>query len=1680
MKRLYATVLFFLLFFVANAQPYGNEWIRYSQQYFKIYISTEGIYRVDSTTLSNAGIPLNGLDPRRFQIFHRGREQAIYVAGEGDGNFDGGDFIEFYAKGNDGHLDSVVYDTARIPNPYYSHYSDTAVYFLTWNLNSTNNLRFTNVVDNSYPSYTPDAYFFRETLSMSPAFYHPGPVTFYGSYSGQFHETEGWMYPSFSKGNSYALTFNTSLAYASGPNGTFTTNVCGESDDFTSFALPDHQLRLDYNTSSGNVTLEDTLFNGYKLLELNVPIPSSTLTASTTFTYLSVNNPTFTWGNATAVAFGKLRFPQIMNTENQSRYTLFVPDNGAQSKAYLRISNFNDGGGNSFLYDLTNRLRINVTPDSGFHKALVPNAGNTKQCYLHAENNITNITSLLPAGVNGIFTWYGSSGYDSSYLIISHPSLWNEATSYKNYRSSMVGGSHPVILADVQQLYDQFAWGVKFHPAAIRRFADLAWDSATVKPRNLLLLGKSIVFADIRNDYSLQQSVLVPSFGHPATDVLLTANMNGARLEPLIATGRLSALSGNEVNNYLNKVIQHESNTYAEWMKHALHFGGGTTLSDQQTFAGYLGGYENIYEDTLFGGFVHTFLKTTSQPIQITISDSVRERIENGTSVMTFFGHASGNSFDQNLDDPGNYNNTGKYPFIIANSCFSGDFHAPPNTFVSNASELWVLDQKGAIGFFASVGQGIPFYIDVVGSNFYSQFCRLNYGAGVGACMKAALDSCQSGPSDPIMNITVTEQNLQGDPAVVINAHALPDHAIADSSVFFSPGSIIQANTDSFDVNVVITNLGRAPRDTVIVEIKRIFPDNTDTVYNRPVPFVFYRDTLTLRLPVDPIKGPGLNKFEVWVDAPQQIAELSELNNQLSTPALLFIVSGDINPVYPYNFAIIPNNTVTLKACTGDPFEAPHNYRFEIDTNDLYQNPLSATVLSGPGGVLSWSPPITLADTTVYFWRVRRDTSDTVNYQWKEFSFQYVPGWSGWEQAHFFQFKNNEHLFVKHNRPTRTWDFVPVGKVLDVDVYGQLPPFYNYSEMSATQYKLDLAVQEYAGCGFTNAIHIAIIDPVTLKPWGNRWFDAANNVMLNPTHYFNNANDIPSGGPCGRNRVENYFIFRWDNAAQLAGMKNMLENVVPTGYYILAYSWLSSAAPFWVDTTLYTTFETLGSDSVRTMGDVPWIFFVKKGDPGNAQEVVGAQMDSYINLTTTLNSNADQGNFSGPLIGPAMSWDSISWYQHGIENPQVDSVRLNVYGVNYAGVETLIQSYPPTQSAIDISAVNANSYPFLKLNLYAKDDSMGTCAQLDKWQVFFQPAPEVAVHPSLGWNLYADTVAQGDSVIFRVAVKNISDYFMDSMRVTHWVLDKNNVIRTLPYYTSRSLQADSSFMTHIAFSTEDLPGNNLLWMEVNPLSTPQTRKEQYHFNNFAMRPFFVSADKINPLLDVTFDGIHILNGDIVSSKPDILVQLKDENQFLALNDTSDFKVWLKYPGASTYTRFYFNDSRLQFTSAVLPDNSCRINLLPILNQDGTYELLVQAKDRSNNQSASIDYRIQFEVENKPSITEVMNYPNPFSTSTRFVFTLTGSEVPETFTIQILTITGRVVREIRREELGNIHIGRNITDYAWDGKDEFGDPLANGIYLYRVMTRLNGNALEKRESGADPFIHKGFGKMYLMR
>ena len=74
-----------------------------------------------------------------------------------------------------------------------------------------------------------------------------------------------------------------------------------------------------------------------------------------------------------------------------------------------------------------------------------------------------------------------------------------------------------------------------------------------------------------------------------------------------------------------------------------------------------------------------------------------------------------------------------------------------------------------------------------------------------------------------------------------------------------------------------------------------------------------------------------------------------------------------------------------------------------------------------------------------------------------------------------------------------------------------------------------------------------------------------------------------------------------------------------------------------------------------------------------------------------------------------------------------------------------------------------------------------------------------------------------------------------------------------------------------------------------------------------------------------------------------------------------------------------------------------------------------------------------------------------------------------------------MKEIFQEELGPLKIGINRTDYKWDGTDDFGNNLANGVYLYRVEAKNQDETISKYETTeTNNFFKKNIGKLVILR
>lgn len=1703
MIKLLRTILSYFLFGLllteqAFSQIYGNEWIHYNQTYYSFPVFQTGLKRINYDDLSNAGIPLNSFTHEQIQIFGRQQEVPIWVETNGDGTFDPGDYILFYAEKNDGWLDSTLYlDASKSANPTYSLFNDTIHYFFTWN-NQVNNLRFSEETGSDLSNYTPKDYVWSKFEQGYSNSYIEGE-TLQSLLSSSFYVAgEGYGMQHVNGVNGYNLDLTAPTPYPYTASGAPDARFRGKVTTTASASPPqsgdpNHHTRW---TINGQVIYDETGY-GHFQFNADVPFPTSGMTHTTDLDWTIVGDlPVATMYQS--LTYWSIEYPRVPNFNGASKFKIWV-ENGNQVKNRINYTSFSATNPVIFSFGSTPK-RIFPAADGANQVLLLPNNANGSRTIVIGEelNSAQVIGSFSPVNGTGHFTNFLSLNHEAAYLLVYHPSMIAGATDYKLYRQSLAGGSHNVVMANIEELYFQYGGGIKKHINAIRRFAHQSYDLATEKPVALFLIGKGQYNTSSRYDIAVFHTNLIPTFGTPPTDLLITSNLPGTtRWKPLIPTGRLSVDSDAGIYNYLDKITvyeahQDQNSVYdtpsKDWQKHIIHLIGGTDLGQQASFNTQMEFMKFKAQREYFGGYVHTLKRESDDPIPPTQLQAIMERISKGVSIMTYYGHKGiGDAgFEINLDDVQNWNNSGKYPLMIVNSCYNGDIF---QSGLSSSSEYFVNAQNvGAIGYISSVSVGFHPMVGTYSNQLYEEFGRSSHTKSIGENMSNTIQALES-PTNLYLEVTATQMLLNGDPALKINYHKLPEIELLEENIFFKP-DFVDLNTDSIEMNIVVKNLGSSIVDTFSIEIRRNFPGTSvDSIYTIKSPRLDYLDTVRLKFPLQPGIAAGLNVFDVKVDIPSFIPEQYEeiYNNQVIKNYYLNL--DGIMPVVPYEFAVVPYDTVTLKASTINPIADQNTYRFQIDTTDLFNSPfLKNAVVSGLGGVKEvkpnqWDAPLILEDSVVYFWRVAVDGQNPV---WAESSFQYIKGKSGWGQDHFFQFKKNNFANVHYNRNTRLREWHPDSVLLTANVYPDIT--------ADNAFFINGTMQDYAVCSWTPPLHVAVIDPVTFEPWGTNYNGA------NPDHDFGNT--------LCRGRVERFFIFYQDNLAHLQAFQNMVLNEVPDGHYLLVYTPIKADYESWnsLDSiNMYQTFQTLGSDSIYPgRPSHPFAFFVRKGYPNSAVEALidpttGAGSENgyaYVHLNAYMPTSTTQGSETSTLIGPALKWGNVYWKQESIDPiNNADTTRLIIqpYTWDLTAGTPINLLFTNNDSLLNLeNTVNSNQYPYIRLKGSYKDTTNYTPAQVDRWHVLYDLAPEAAIDGSSGYYFshLNDSIYEGESLSFAADIKNIFDIHMDSLLVKYWIEDNYNVKHPLTYQRQDSLRVGATLRDTVTFSTAGMSGNNSLWMEVNPYINGslyvKDQPEQHHFNNLLQIPFSVHADNENPLLDVTFDGRHILNGDIVNPNAEIMITLKDENPYLIMDDVSDttlFGIYLTDPSGNM-KRIPFVDGNgvtvMQWIPAENTHKRFKIVYPAAFMMDGKYRLLVQGADKSGNLSGDFQYKIDFEVIRTSGITHMMNYPNPFSTSTRFVFTVTGTEVPDDLIIQIMTVSGRVVREITEDQIGRIYIGRNITEYAWDGRDEFGDQLANGVYLYTVKARINGESIDHRESGADQYFKKNFGKMYLMR
>ncbi len=1677
---------------------YHNEWIDFEQTYYKVKLNQAGLYRINQSVLQSAGIEAKGAD---LKLYYKGKEVPMYVSNEGD--LGSNDYIEFFGEENDGEFDTQLFQQASWQlTPLKSLFSDTSSYFITIK-SGENHLRYASTTNDISNPPAKETSYLRTSENVFNNIHTPGkrinvgglPTSF-----ADFDENEGFTSISVpTGGTSFDRELETPSIFFNGGEALIQTKLVGSNND--PFTFKDHPVAISFN----GTVYHETNFEGFdKTIEtFNVPLGELTnLKTPVTFTALETENPTAT--NNFVVSYMHITYPSSFDFEGNRSRVFEIDNNGNK---YIEVSNF-DGGSQPILYDLTNRQRIIPIVENGVYKFLLKQVfgGAAKRKLILANTSSTLATRRINKVATVNFTDYSQPENQGDYIIISHPLLMqgsvNQVERYRQYRSSVAGRNYKVVLVNIEELYDQFAWGIQKHPRSIRNFVNFAVDKWGGQAEQLLLLGKSIEYRVATVTPSAFRDCLIPTYGHSGSDVLLTARTPFTYTNQ-IAVGRVPARTAAEVKIYLDKIIEYE--TFPEpcsaedifWRKDALHIAGGTNLAEAADFVETLSVYKDIFEDIHYGGkVIHTYNKFSDDPVE---EADLSNFINPGLGVINFVGHASNNSLNVNIEAL-EQKNFGRYPFIFASSCFVGDIHNSNSIEVGMAHEFVLAPNLGSIGFLASSAVGFPVLLDQYVQGLYQNFTLDLYNQPIGLAIKDNIQDLSQQYNDPNspfytgVKFNAIFFTLVGDPAVVLNPLPIPDYRVEEAGISFDPPQIT-TDLDSFAVNIVLQNLGKAIVDPIQVVVNRRLPDGTvQTVFNQSVASPKYADTLQVYVQTGEAELIGGNNiFEVTIDEQNGVEELCESNNAISIETTIF--SNQIIPIFPCEFAIVSEPNVTLKASTGQPILDAHDYDFQIDTTALFNSPLlqSARINSG-AGVIEWQPSMNYQNNRVYYWRssqVPEDVDEIPSWAVSSFVFE-ANGTNGWNQSHYYQFGRNTFNDLLLEEESRKFNYGFVSNNVKVVNNRMQPDNISIELNGQILHDLNTSPSTRATCLEVGAC-AGGLGFVVFKP------QPILEPIVSPASERSGTLDCGGTGKYGNNHCElndMYAIeFSTVDNNRLQNMQTFMSETIEDGDYVLIYSLMNHHLSNPLPNEAIFPYINFIEDFMQNMGlatldglnnNRAFVAFGRKGVPeypASIQLSAGNLSEDNLAVDLEVDVRADNGSLSSPPIGPAKSWQTLNWAK---DNLPTDNTNLRVYGIGEQGSELINGNLAVGE--VDISSIDAAKYPFLRLELKSSDEEERTPPQLDFWKVYFEGAGELALNLQSAFSFESDTLFEGQTAKVSFAFTNAGDVDMDSVLVHYTLVNRNNqsTLAHAPRY--KPLAVGESYTADFSFETNGMEGNNILLIQLNPNGDQLEKRD---FNNVLVIPFTVISDKINPIVDVTYDGRHIMDGDIVSAAPNILIRVKDDNPFFALNDTSDYEIILTYPDDNgnpiTERTIPFSDPMVTFRpatqlQAAAGNNTSEIELQPNFTQNGTYEIAIDAKDRSGNDFARRAYKGSFEVVTESMISNVLNYPNPFTTSTRFLLTITGSEVPEYLKIQIMTVSGKVVREITQAELGALHIGENLTEFAWDGTDEFGDKLANGVYLYRVVSRLNGQAIEQLETNelVDGTFKNGWGKMYLMR
>ena len=1634
MYRIVWLCLAFFLTLTNGVAQFTNDWISFGQPYVKIPVAKNGIYRISYDQLQQAGFPVASIDPKKLQVFHRGIQQAILVNGEGDNQFGSDDYVEFFAKQNDGTLDALLFKSPKKPaNPYFNLYSDTTYYFLTAGLADGKRMALAGGSNTGLPAAT---YHLAEKLLVLSNNYSSGTNVNNEIFTSTFETGEGWTSAIIAQGQSRDFVFdNVTQIVSSGPQPTLEINLTGR--NFRQHAVEIYvgpSMRLlsavtlpEYDPTLVTFQLQwaDISPDGKVTVRVQVPNQGSV-------DYVSVSHL-------------KLNFPQQTDLGSATEKTFTFPS-GPSGELYFELHN---PAPSTRLFDITQTddTKLVETILDGPLKAMLTNASTSR--VLFAANTVLTPTRVVPV------TFRQINPQLHNYIIISHPLLRkpgggyaDPVKAYAEYRASEQGGGFDTLTVYTQQLFDQFSYGER---TSVGIYKFIEYLSATNKPSYLLLIGKGLElwyqYYRTSSSNTWEHQDLVPTAGFPGSDLTFSMGIGDPDFQSAIPTGRIPAMKSEQVAAYLNKVKETESQPFDNlWRKRLLHLSGGIEDWEPAAFKSFLEDFKTIAEGPYLGGTVTSIAKE-SRDVQVI---NIAEQVNQGLGLVTFFGHSSTSTLDFDIGYVSNpvlgYNNSGKYPMLLMNGCDVGAFFLRTNLF----GEDWVLaDKKGATGFIAHNAWGLVPNLYRYSHNFYSVafadsvFIR----KGIGDIHRETARRFMEGYEPSVANLSQIQQMiLLADPAVKLFGASKPDLVIKENqlAIHSFDGDPVTVASDSFAIKMIVSNYGMAKPGLFRVEVSRTLPDNTTILYDSIFNIPYNTDTLLFIVRKGRENGSGNNTFHIKLDADEIITELNESNN-VANYVFPLPLNGTKH-LYPSDFAIVTQREINLSWQATDPYSDLREFIIEIDTIPTFNSSFKKQ-FTVQGKVLALQQAELLdSDTLAYYWRTRLTTpNENESGDWVTSTFTHIAeSKEGWAQVHFPQYLKNTTVGLLRDEDARLLQFEKSVTPISIRTYGSS----SGKNIDSVSVKIAGAEYNLFTQGFNcrlNTINLVAFDRkstaayigVYLKWYEILWTYGGRRMA------------------CGR---EPHVINSFAHNETVTGKHDLIAYIdnVAEGDSVVLYTTGNASISLWPDAAKSKVGEIgISLEQLSSIQDgEPIVIFARKGAPAGSANIFRSDsanpLASRLKIDRTITGGYSSGVMNSTLIGPAQEWDSFKWKSDLLSDG--DEIRFDVIGIKLNSEEVIL--FENALGDQDLTSIDAETYPYLKIVFNVGDELLLTPAQLENWIVHFTPVPEGVLLPMHSRDVVQ--ISEGESYVADFAFLNITDkQFPDSLDVNFSFFNQPKSQSVGQSFKIKSPEPLDTTFFQVHQSTANRTGLNDIELFVNPRKIP----EQHYDNNIIQRSGHVNVlgDVFPPVTDVTFDGKYITNGDFVSSNPLIRIRIWDDNNFLLKNDTIGVRMFLTKtcePDPCPPQYISFRNPYIEWHPAMV-DSDFFIDFTPQL-EEGKYLLSVEAADKKGNKASS-PFEIEFVVDNESVLTLLTPYPNPFYTDLYYGFSLSGNSPADEVSFEIVDLTGKVI--YTNTTTSALSVGRNI--FYWDGLDSQGRKLQSGIFLYRMTVSLAGTVHRKQ-------------------